>query len=464
MDDHELLLRHAEKWAAERGRVFDRDLVDTAIELRATHDGLAANRWPARTVEHLMLERWPSHGPLEAPDTSSLVASLETFWRFLRTTGRMAGSSAEPAKLVQEARKAAPKMAAACADHSRFGANKSLFSFGREIGIEIDDVPTLEELQDRLQRIGDAWNALPAAERLRRSGDSADAGSRMSRAMTAGMSHLLDVGELPPGWSLPATPRLDEDDEGEYFLPRDPGLTAPLVRSSAYVRQVLALCDWVGDGREVTDIGVLRPAVAREAYSTLGLWEWDLADLRSMSNRPAPEALDRMKDDWLHVWRSAAECFALDRLWVPALDAGLITLKGKVARRNPAAIPRGDLEWSQLGHVLLLALRRRSDPIHAAPLLGILLTLQSEFGGGPATVERLRDWWWANPENTLREVLGDEMEQGRFLSDRTLDRSLFMFGDTGLWNRRGRRIVSTHLGWDFGLILASADEQGLFDE
>ena len=135
MNDHELLLRHAERWASEKKRPLDTDLLVTALDLRATHDGLAANNWRAGSVRHLMLTRWPAHGPAGVPDVASLVDSLDTFWRFLRSTGRMAGASAEPKALLTEAKAAAKRMPEACADPSRHGTAKSLLAFGRDLGI-----------------------------------------------------------------------------------------------------------------------------------------------------------------------------------------------------------------------------------------------------------------------------------------------------------------------------------------
>lgn len=87
MDENELLLRHAERWASERQRTLDAELVGDAVRLRAAHDGFAANRWPARSVQHLMLTRWPSHGPLGVPDVPTLVASLDTFLEVLAVDG-----------------------------------------------------------------------------------------------------------------------------------------------------------------------------------------------------------------------------------------------------------------------------------------------------------------------------------------------------------------------------------------
>ena len=74
---------------------------------------------------------------------------------------------------------------------------------------------------------------------------------------------------------MPPPPRLDSAPDDEQVFPTDPAVSAPQYRASAYLRQVLALCEWVGEGREVTTTEVLRPAVARTAYADLGLWAWE---------------------------------------------------------------------------------------------------------------------------------------------------------------------------------------------
>ncbi len=155
-----------------------------------------------------MLTRWPAHGPLDPPDVPTLLATLETFWRFLRNTGRMAGGSADPGDLAREAKSASRRMAAACADPANFGQSKQLFSFGREIGITLDDVADTYEANQRMEKIVEAWNALPAEERLRRSPASGNAGSRMGRAVTEAAGQLQPTASFRRAGSCPSHPVL----------------------------------------------------------------------------------------------------------------------------------------------------------------------------------------------------------------------------------------------------------------
>lgn len=467
MDDNELLLRHAVKWAEGRGRVLEADLLGVALDLRAMHDGLAANRWPARSVEHLMLVRWPSHGPKDAPDVPALVSTLDSFWRFLRGTGRMAGGSADPANLLKEARAAARKMPAACADRANWSQSKQLIGFGEELGISLDDAADVDEVNERMQQIMDAWNTLPEDVRRSRMPSVGNAGSRMGQALTDAMATHQQTGGLAEDWRLPAPPRLDaEDDEDgeEPVFPNAPEVSAPQVRSCGFVQKVLELAEWVGSGRETTEIGVLRPAVAREAYDALDLWtwerEWARANGSMIPDTPEGEALMART---YQVWRSAADCLPLDRLWRSAVAAGLITIAGKRATRNADALPHTDHEWVVVGHELLIVLIEEAQHRLAFdPLLGALFSISARFGE-PKTAAELRESWWNSPRNDIADALhGDPI--GRELSDRTLDRCLAMFGDCGLWIVRHDQLVGTAFGWDFALLMINAYEEGLIED
>ena len=461
MDEHDLLLRHAERWATEHGRTLDSELLEEALQLRSVHDGLAANSWPARSVTHLMLVRWPAHGPLDPPDVPALRTTLETFWRFLRNTGRMAGGSAEPSALVAEAKSAGRRMAKACADPAKMGPSKQMMLYGREIGITLDDVEDMDDANARLAQIVDAWNALPMAERQRRSPSTNSFGSRMGEAMTEAAGHVLQYGELPNGWTMPEQPRLDDASDDAMLHVTNPAISAPLYKASSYLRQVLALCEWVGDGRQVTDTEVLRLAVAKMAYADLGLWAWERDWLTAMGMElPEGERLEAaLSQMGLSRWRSAADCLALDRLWLPALNAGLIAIEGKKAVFNRSALPETDETWAQLAQVLLLGLSRIAQQESVLdPLLAVLVAIAWE-DGAPRSVTQLADLWWNTPLNWCASLT--DQERARQLSDRYLRRCLVMFGDSGAWTTRRGKLVGTEIGWDFALVVMFALDQGV---
>jgi hypothetical protein len=89
-----------------------------------------------------------------------------------------------------------------------------------------------------------------------------------------------------------------------------PAAITPELASAALASPALSgalkLADWVGDGRELTDSGVLRPAAARQACAALG---FDLPPGRKL--------------------RSALDVPELARDWEVARAAGLITLSAK---------------------------------------------------------------------------------------------------------------------------------------
>lgn len=399
MSEHELLLRHAARWASEKKRPFDAGLVDTALTLRAAHGDGPANLWPAGSAQHLMLERWPLHGP-GVPDVAQLVASLDSFWRFLRGTGRMAGASADPKVLAAEAKAAGRKMAAACANPPQ----------ARAVASENWD---------------DAWNANP----------------------------WDDGGWADDGWR-------DEGTDDMYFPP-PAAEAAPFARESRFVRQVLALADWA-DGQQLTSIKVLRPEPAREAYDALDLWEWD-RDIQQtvglLDRSLDADAEAERRQDAREWWRSAGNCLSLDRLWTPAVNVGLVDVTGTRARRLRDQDPVTDDEWVTLAHMLGLALVGRTlHPDQTGSLLFILYNLAEEWGGQPLTVAQLQDMYWdealagrvdATNETILRGVWGAEISH-----------RVAQFDDCRWWRRQFGRLALTPLGWSFALYLVTALDEG----
>ena len=412
MSEHELLLRHAERWASEKKRTFDADLVDTALELRATHDDGSANRWPSGSVRHLMLERWPSHGPAGVPDVALLVESLDTFWRFLRGTGRMAMASADPKVLASEAKAAAKKMPEACANPANFGAAKGILQFGREQGFDLDNARSVDDLNAMLQQVVTAWNDQQDQER--------------------------------PEELLPSPPVAE---------------AAPFARESRYVRQVLTLADWA-DGKEVTSAGLLRPAVAREAFDDLDLWQWQRRRELALQRKPIDPAHEAaMRDAARNGWRSARDCIALDRLWAPAVSAGLIDTRGKRARRVHGEDPVTDEDWVTLSHVLNSGLVALSvNPTRTGSLLSILFSLAEEWGGGPRTLAELQEIHWA--ETFAPRLDPEDLAFFRPFADDTIALHVNQFDDCGWWQHQFGRLALTPLGWSFALNLTAALDEG----
>ena len=225
---------------------------------------------------------------------------------------------------------------------------------------------------------------------------------------------------------------------------------------------MLALCEWVGDGREVTTTEVLRPIIAKKAYADLRLWAWERDWLLAMGMElPDGERIDAaLSQTGLSRWRTAADCLALDRLWLPALNAGLLAIDGKRAVFDRSAIPETDEHWAQLAQVLLVGLARSAQHESALnPLLGILFAVAWE-NKAPRSEAELADLWWDTPVNWCATGLTDQ-ERDRQLSDQYLQRCLVMFGDSGAWTTRRGKLIGTEIGHDLALVIMSAIEQGV---
>lgn len=309
------LLRDLASWAERKGRVVDLMLLDELLQLRTSYADLSATYWPTGSVEHLLLERLPSKGPTDPPDPAVVTGTLDAYFKFLRSTGRMTRRSADPKELTREARRNARRMHELAEDRTTWSQNKVLIDFGCSIGIDLDGAPDLETMQVRLAEITQAWNGLPVSERRRlmpRPGDPVEDADdelpgrelAMDRygtddeivALLMTFSDRLSSGELPP-----------------------PEQVWPTIERSDYFRQVRALAAWVGDGRAITSTGVLRPALAKQVHDELGLGEWTHAQHRlwlgavasglvHVSSTKAVSAPDVQRDEerWLSVGLGAS--------------------------------------------------------------------------------------------------------------------------------------------------------------
>jgi hypothetical protein len=438
MDEHDLLVRHLADWASKKKRSFDRELVSEALELRWQHDELAAGDWPSGSAERLLLVTWPAYGQ-RVEDPEALVTALDTLWRFLRATGRMRSGSAAPTELRAEARRASAGMAAAFDDPSSRSIGSVLLDFGRERGIDLDGAEDLEDAQARLDLIQAAWNALPDDERRRLMPDRGPKSVRGAR------------------FSEEANAMLGADDEPT--VPRgDLATAAAQARSSPFVTSCLALADWVGERRAVTDIGVLRPAVAREAYVALDLWQWERTHGRPhypdevLSN---PETDRLLAQTAMQAWSTAADCDALHRLWFAAVSADLVEVRRTFARRLEGRGAVTDREWVQLAALLVVANAVRMGGHAVEPLLGALMI--ANLDGDGASMAEIRDWWYSRIPAT---TVGDE-EFWQRLYDNRLDAVFDEFDDTGIWERDDTSLALTDLGRECTLALLAAVDAGI---
>lgn len=458
MDDHELLIRHAIAWAEHRRQTLDRDLLQTTLDLRGFHDDRSPQEWPIGSVEHLMLVRWPSHGPSEEPDVDALVRTLDSFWRFLRGTGRMASVSADPKALTKEARRAASGMREACADPSRHGMSKSLLEFGREIGVSLEEAGSEEEMNERLQIIMDQWNALPEDERRAKSPSvSAHHGSLPGQSASA----LMAPSVAEDGFDLPV------DEHGNVPF-ADLGEVAAQVRASAYVQQCRRLVTWVGTGRPVTPNQVLRLAPAREVYAELDLWDWERVQQglwlgEAANSDPRIEEDELRRKGAMQAFRSSADCWPLDRMWLTCHEFGLIEI-GKTKATGVWVEPTTDEQWRQLGVSLIGSLLVHMSPSSRRAVTGALLRLLGPDRHTGVGLHELEEWWWGRDDNLFRSLEDHGSGSFRGDSDNWLRAGLHEMSDTGVWRREGEVLHATALGYDIALVATYLMEVGSMEE
>lgn len=452
MEEPEVLIRHAAAWAAGKSRGLDPDTLAQALELRRHNDDLEDGSWPPGSAERLLLVTWPAYGST-LPAIESVRETLDTFWSFLRATGRMSSASASPAELRKELKRSLPKMSTAYDDPARHSQGRVLADFGRGIGIDLNDLVDADELQARLDQLMSAWNSLPQDERIRRMPDPSPKSLRGAE-LTA--SFPGQPGRPYPEW--PEQEQGEEDDDD--FEPGDVRLSAQAARDATFVRQCLALADWVDSRREVTTRGLLRPPVARSAYQHLDLWPWERAleeaarSSYGLPQRPSSPEVDAvMADAALNSWHSAGDCLALDRLWYSCDSADLVEIGSQRAVRSPKS-PTTDEAWRDLALVLLSGLCLRLGWHTVEPLTGLLLIPAVSEDAVP--LDAVRAWWDSRCPEALRDIEAMNW-QGR------LDLALFHFDDTGLWNTRADQLHLSDLGRDFAIVFTSLVDSGMLE-
>jgi len=447
---HGLLIRHFTDWADAKGRAADAALLEELLRLRSTYDELEPTCWPLDSVEHLLLERWPSKGGVEPPDPDVLVETLDAYFRFLRNTGRMASRSGDPRALTKEARRAARRMPEAAEDVGKWSPTKVLLDFGRSIGIDVDDVPDAQTLQARLAEIQDRWNALPTEERRRRMPGPADEPTQHSDSSMSGCDLAMrEFGIDDPIVALLLT-FADRLPTGEL---RAPEVVAPLFREAPYMRNMLALAAWVGSGKEVTSTRVLRPALAHTVHDDLGLGAWTRARLhREYPDERFPGVAALGLDAWIEreasrPWSRAAECEPLHRLWCGAIACGVIRVSGKkaVAVDEPERDAEG---WVSLGVRSASGLMNLllETPYLAIPVVHAMLTSYVR-GGAAVGKDELLDFftaWRRSPDELAyyREIGHDGQGWDRSM----IEHSLWKLADTGLYVETPEAVTLTDAG------------------
>ena len=438
---HRLLLSHFTTWLRAKDREVDVQLLESLLDLRATYDDLDPTLWPAGSVQDLLLRLLPAKGPTEALPSEDVVDALDAYFRFLRNTGRMSARSATPADLAKEARRSAKKMTAAARDRTNWSPSKSLVDYGASIGLSLDNLSSVDELQGRLDQITAAWNDLPIHERQRLDPPKGNLSGRIG-AMAAYQTDD-EVEALIRSFTY-------EMPKGELPSPKE---VAPIIREAGLISQLEALTRWIEPRAEVTSTGVLRPEAARHAFADLGLVTWtrewlrrEYADLRL---EMPPEEMETFLDTVapLQSWRSARDCLALDRLWNAALACDVIRIKGRWAY---ASWPeqRDDEEIVNLatdaGLALLFSYLDQEQGFEV-PVLGYALLRSYVRRSRPIPLHEIEEFavsWVLPPSDRDRS----EYEIVRRVIRSTMRRALFSLDDLGIFSQTENEIALTAWG------------------
>ncbi|WP_286960844.1 hypothetical protein [Arsenicicoccus sp. UBA7492] len=444
-------------WAGKQKRAYDENHLETLLGLRQMRQDLAATQWPGGSVRETYEQAWLSHGPVAAPDVETAAQTVETFVRFLRSTGRLSHGSGEAKLLAKEARQGASYVQEHGGDRTTWGQNKVLMDFGESRGISLLGAADLDEVQTRLSEIMEQWNALPDDERRALmplpgggmslptipdlgtvgGGDGLGPEDDGLEELVADIAHeIVRPGEVPAVVGPDSRPLADYLDHaagdalallGMVAVHAQIDADAPDVTPDVFddawdtipfLQDLARFVAWVREAGEVqlTATGNLKRADAAHLWEALGL-----------DARPGGESADGT-----YAWRSAADCAALERLFATAVVMDLVALQER--RLLPGAGPRGDANpgaSALIATVETIAAHRDVDLIGAQEAVWIYACQVAWALQRPVTREELTDFLggWSG--------LWRAGEPGSAGRARVVDRAVAMAEYLGLVDRAG---------------------------
>lgn len=271
------------------------------------------------------------------------------------------------------------------------------------------------------------------------SGDQATLYAELSQCVRAGQRVTDETAAHP---SAASRPRQRRPPRRRGRFPDQRSIEVSRERGTPFVAELLGFAAWVGDGKEVTNTKVLRPAVARSAYRELDLWSWERDDLQLefgavgiTAEATVPDTVQ--KERMLRSWRSAADCRPLERLWSPCVTTGIVTVGSRwaVSSWQPPATPKS---WFNLSLAAALAFAQTIRQ----PSPDIVVEALTEYCETRAQQEEMarRARWVA--EHTGRFDASEHKMTW-------LELALFHFCGCGLWDITDGRFMPTALGRDF---------------
>jgi hypothetical protein len=257
----EQLLSDFDAWAAKRGRPADTMLLGVLLTTRAEQQHRGPTLWAAGDVALAVAGTLAARPDLVLPGVAGLEATLDSFFRFLRNTGRLMRGSAEFGVLRKEARR----------------EGRSLAELLRAFAETVDHEAVDEEIEYELLDPDD-----PRHETI-----------GLLRDMGIRTTDLTDV-NVRWWWPLPSIERSAEQ-----------GM------STGYLQRLQRLPELVTPELQMEDGLIPRPADAWRIASELALEEEILADADPRLSRESLTPVIVQRSCAFHNWWLAAYCNGL---------------------------------------------------------------------------------------------------------------------------------------------------------
>lgn len=278
------ILSEFDAWAAKRGQLVDTTLLGAMLAAHTQQQRRPPTVWIAGDVKLAAAQTLAAHPDVLVPGVEALEATLDSFFRFLRNTGRLAGKSADVATLRKEVRREARNVA------EMLSALEGLAAvMGVEEDLDYDlihpDDPrheTIRVLRDIGITTADVklrwWGPLPAIERAAEQGMATDYLQRLQRLPELVAPELHVDSGLVPGpadaWRIASELELRD----EILADADPRLSWEAL-TPEMVQRSNPFCNWwltayvnglvkIGDG--IASPGA-QPARVRGQSATLQL-------------------------------------------------------------------------------------------------------------------------------------------------------------------------------------------------
>ncbi|MCZ7533868.1 MAG: hypothetical protein M5U23_10795 [Acidimicrobiia bacterium] len=352
------------------------------------------SRWETADIEEILLGLYPAKVVLDPEDLDQVVTGFAGFLRFLGDDGIVTHSHA--LRMAESVERLAAQFEAAAMDENNWSMGKRLWSFAQSEGVDPSDPHAVQEFLDD-------FNQRSFAER-----DAVLGPSPVPDVASLGDAF---VGALPP-----------------IVLPPIDELESTARNTVAYT-QLQRLVDYVGDGKPLTDRGNLKLVDGKA-----------LVDLLETADR-----FDEKIGDRVFKTRSSADLAGVDLIFQMALEAKILTRKGKKLLPGPNADLIDDplaalyAAWLVLLHTIGPTQHRYRNERYGwdwfaeeldASLPFVLVDL---YRHGDIPIDEIIEDAWGNMLDVfdLKDLTADRLKFHQGLVDMSLRRALDVLGDLG---------------------------------